>query len=101
MGNISTATICVSPVRGIVRAATCVQPPGAAHKSNTILASCKNGNLRLIWVNLKAARERYPCSLATVLGFVLCCFGFGFVVFAIVCARVCLQWFHKNELGQR
>ena len=65
MGKMSTATMCVCSPRGIVRAAICVQPPGAAHRSSTIRDSCKNGNLRLICVNLKAARDRRPCSLAT------------------------------------
>lgn len=49
----------------MVREATWVHPPGAAQRSMTTLALSRKWNLRFIWVNLKAARERYPDSFAT------------------------------------
>ena len=68
MGNISTAIIVVEGSLGRAREHTCVHPPGAAHKSRTVRVLLFNiENLRLICVNLKAARERNPCSFATVI----------------------------------
>ena len=62
----STAMIVVVASLGKAREQTCVHPPGAAHKSNTVCAFCNIENLRLICVSLKAARDRNPCSFATV-----------------------------------
>ena len=62
----STARMVVVASLGKAREHTCVQPPGAAHRSRTVCAFCNMLNFRLICVNLKAARERNPCSFATV-----------------------------------
>ena len=67
MGKMSTARMVVESSLGRAREQTCVQPPGAAQRSTTVLAFLRMLNLRLIWVSLKAARERKPCSFATVL----------------------------------
>lgn len=47
-------------------AATCSQPPGAAHRSTNALERCKNSNRLFSWINLNAARERYPVSAIIV-----------------------------------
>jgi len=67
MGRMSTARrmLDVELFLAMAREATWVHPPGAAQRSITILAFSRKWNLRLICVNLKAARERYPCSFAT------------------------------------
>jgi hypothetical protein len=61
----STATMVDDASVGRHREQTCVHPPGAAQRSSTVLAFCNIENFRLICVNLKAARDRYPCSFAT------------------------------------
>jgi len=48
----------MSDPTGSVFAATCSQPPGAAHKSSTERAPSRKANWRLSWMSLKAARER-------------------------------------------
>lgn len=45
---------------GMYCAATCIQPPGAAHKSTHTCDCCRNSYLRFSCTNLKAARERKP-----------------------------------------
>lgn len=40
--------------------ATCIHPPGAAHKSIKTRDLCRKLNFRFNWINLKAARDRYP-----------------------------------------
>lgn len=42
--------------------ATCIQPPGAAHRSTHTRDFCRNSNLRLSWMSLKAARDLNPGS---------------------------------------
>jgi hypothetical protein len=42
----------------MVFAATCDQPPGAAQRSRVILDFCRKEYFLLIWMSLKAARER-------------------------------------------
>jgi hypothetical protein len=49
---------------GIVLDATCSQPPGAAHRSSKTPHLERKSYFLLSWISLKAARERYPCSLA-------------------------------------
>jgi len=48
----------------MVLAQTWVKPPGAAQRSMQIFAFWRKLYFLLIWISLKAARERYPCSLA-------------------------------------
>ena len=48
---------------GMYLAATCSQPPGAAHRSIVHLAFSRKPYFLFSWINLKAERARYPCSL--------------------------------------
>ena len=81
MGNISTAIIVVEGSLGKAREHTCVHPPGAAHKLRTVRVLLFNiENLRLICVNLKAARERNPCSFATVCFWFVCVVSLDYMV---------------------
>lgn len=45
---------------GICFTATCIHPPGAAHKSTSTRDFWRNSNFRFNWISLNAARERYP-----------------------------------------
>lgn len=58
MGRMSTAKMVVVESFGRERAQTWVHPPGAAQRSMMVRAFVRMLNLRLIWVSLKAARER-------------------------------------------
>jgi hypothetical protein len=57
MGTRSTPRM--SEVSGMVLAATCSHPPGAAHRSSSALHPLSRSYFRLSWMSLKAARERY------------------------------------------
>lgn len=56
MGARSTPTM--SELIGMYFAATCSQPPGAAHRSMHARAPLKKSYLRLSWTSLNEARER-------------------------------------------
>lgn len=43
---------------GMFLAATCSQPPGAAHRSMTHLAEARKSYLRFSWTSLNAERAR-------------------------------------------
>lgn len=60
IGNKSTPTTMLDT--GIFCRATCIHPPGAAHKSIHTRDFCKNSNFRFNCINLKAARDLYPAQ---------------------------------------
>ena len=58
IGNRSTPTMMLET--GMFCWATCIQPPGAAHKSMHTRDFWRNSNLRFSWISLKAARDLKP-----------------------------------------
>ena len=55
---LSRSTPTMREPTGRALAATCSQPPGAAHRSSTERAPSRKPNWRFSWMSLKAARER-------------------------------------------
>lgn len=60
----SRSTPMIVELGGIVFAATCIQPPGAAQRSITAEALFRKLYLRLSWISLYAALDRYPWVFA-------------------------------------